>query len=190
MPKWPTAFEGNGSDRNDLLLQATSRADGTVGPRSRQTDGMPWASDVRNDLSRCVAMAGVIVGLALSLSACTSRTASSTGANSTTTSGDPSARVSISGSVTAGPTCPVERIGHPCAPTPVRAEVKAMSVGGANEASSPTDAEGHYAFTLPPGSYTFVVVKGSMFPRCTALPVTVSSVALSDVDITCDTGIR
>ena len=65
-----------------------------------------------------------------------------------------------------------------------------MSVGGANEASSPTDAEGHYGFTLPPGRYTFVVVKGSMFPRCPALPVTVASVPRSNVDITCDTGIR
>src|SRR5438477_11763732 len=42
--------------------------------------------------------------------------------------GHPPAGV-VTGRVTAGPTCPVERIDHPCPPRPVVADVQARAAG-------------------------------------------------------------
>lgn len=127
----------------------------------------------------------LVISLALALSACLS------GAGPTATSGTQPPRVSVSGSVTAGPTCPVERAGHPCPPTPVHGIVVATFVGSAKETNARIEAGGRYAITLLPGRYTFSVLDtGGEWPRCPSLPVTLKAGPPVRVDIACDTGIR
>ena len=128
--------------------------------------------------SRRVAVVGLaVVGLVL-LGAC-GREASTSAATSGV----------LSGKVTAGPTCPVERVGHPCPPTPVVADVQARA-GARVVASTRSAADGSYRLEVPAGAYTVVAVTGSMFPRCNPVSVVVSVGHTTHTDITCDTGIR
>ncbi|MGA8295955.1 MAG: carboxypeptidase-like regulatory domain-containing protein [Acidimicrobiales bacterium] len=94
------------------------------------------------------------------------------------------------GSVTAGPTCPVEQAGNPCPPEPVTAEIDARDAAGRTIASTRTNSAGSYALSLKPGAYTLVVVTRATFPRCPSEPITVSSGSPLRVDVSCDTGIR
>jgi hypothetical protein len=96
----------------------------------------------------------------------------------------------VRGTVAAGPTCPVERIDHPCPPSPVHAEIDARDAGGRTAASTRTASDGTYALAVPAGSYTLVVVTGAMFPRCPETPAVVAPGAVTTSNITCDTGIR
>jgi hypothetical protein len=131
----------------------------------------------------------MILSLGLLTAACSSSDpGSSSSSSSTSTSVTP---VAVSGLVTAGPTCPVEQAGKPCPPAPVHGTVVALDAGGAQTASAQTGADGHYALTLPPGSYTLVVrVTRSLFPRCPSTPVTVRPGPPMQATIGCDTGIR
>ena len=97
----------------------------------------------------------------------------------------------VRGNVTAGPTCPVERIGHPCPPRPVEARIDARDVTGRVVGTTRSDVNGRYALSLPVGQYMLVVTTPSNFPRC---PPTVAVVVAPDqvtaIDVICDTGIR
>jgi hypothetical protein len=95
----------------------------------------------------------------------------------------------VAGRVMAGPTCPVERVGHPCPPRPVVAEVQARAAGRV-VASTRSGADGSYRLELPVGNYTVGVVGKNLFPRCTARAATVTSTHTTAGDITCDTGLR
>lgn len=131
---------------------------------------------------------GVLLGLGLLTAACSSGGSLGAGLSTSVTS---SARIAISGLVTAGPTCPVEQAGKPCPPAPVHGTVVALAARGVQIQSAGTEADGHYALTLSPGRYTFVVQNtGGVFPRCPSTPVTVLSGPPVQMDITCDTGIR
>jgi len=99
-------------------------------------------------------------------------------------------RTGIYGSVMAGPTCPVERAGHPCPPKPVTAVVDVRNVYGDIVASTHTDSAGRYAVSVRPGTYAVLVITGAIFPRCPIDTVTVLSGSPRRVDISCDTGIR
>ena len=96
----------------------------------------------------------------------------------------------VYGIVTAGPTCPVERVGQPCPPRPVAAEVDVRNAAGNTVASTHTDSAGRYAVSVSPGSYELLVITGTMFPRCPSSSVTVTSGSPVRTDISCDTGIR
>lgn len=100
-----------------------------------------------------------------------------------------SATGTLSGRVTAGPTCPVERPDTPCPPRPVVAEVQARQVRRV-VASGRSGRDGSYRLRLPAGTYTLVVVTPSPFPRCTPRTVTVIAGRVTDGDLGCDTGIR
>jgi 5-hydroxyisourate hydrolase-like protein (transthyretin family) len=95
----------------------------------------------------------------------------------------------VAGRVTAGPTCPVEQVGHPCPPQPVSATIKAQQARR-TVTRTQSDSDGRYAMRLAPGRYTLVVQTGSQFPRCPTTPVTVPRNQVVTVDISCDTGIR
>jgi hypothetical protein len=95
----------------------------------------------------------------------------------------------LTGRVTAAPTCPVERIGHPCPPRPVIAQVQARA-GDRVVASSRSDSDGSYRLELPGGTYMLAATTHNVFPRCTARTVTVTPAHTTSADITCDTGIR
>src|SRR5438552_3559846 len=82
-----------------------------------------------------IANVGLLAVGALVLSACGARTG-------LTTTGGPATGV-VTGRVTAGPTCPVERVGHPCPPRPVVADVQARAAGRV-VASTRSRADGTY----------------------------------------------
>jgi len=96
----------------------------------------------------------------------------------------------VYGTVTAGPTCPVERVGQPCPPRPVMGEVELRDTSGATVGSTRTASDGRYALRARPGTYTLVVDTGSTFPRCPSKSVTVVTGERLLADISCDTGIR
>jgi hypothetical protein len=95
----------------------------------------------------------------------------------------------VAGRVTAGPTCPVERVGQPCPPRPVVTEVQARAASRI-VASTRSAVDGTYRFDLPVGTYTLVAVTPNLYPRCVARTVTVVAARTTNGDITCDTGIR
>jgi hypothetical protein len=106
----------------------------------------------------------------------------------------PSAALGVSGHVTAGPTCPVER--NPpdpkCRERPVvGAVIVARDAAGAEVSRATSTADGSYVLALAPGSYTLTPgdVPGLMG---TAQPAQVYVVAGkgATVDFSYDTGIR
>ena len=117
--------------------------------------------------------------MTLSFVACGTAASSRTRANAT-----------VTGRVTAGPTCPVERVGHPCPPAPVAATVQAKTSRGRVAASTHTDANGRYSLHLPSGSYTLVAVTSKPLPRCSPVKVSVKANRSTRAAISCDSGIR
>jgi hypothetical protein len=121
---------------------------------------------------RRIAAAGLLLGLI----ACgrTSGAASSSG---------------IFGTVTAGPTCPDERVGSPCPPAPWVGTVRATDDTG-HGTETRTDESGNYTLTLEPGSYEVVAVTSGGPP--TSKPVTIDVLPGPRIrlDLTVDTGIR
>ena len=95
----------------------------------------------------------------------------------------------VSGKVTAGPTCPVERAGHPCPPKPLVATIRATA-GTRLAASTASAGDGTYRFELPSGAYIISAATAGAFPRCNPKTITVVAPAAVEVDIACDTGIR
>lgn len=98
----------------------------------------------------------------------------------------------VGGSVTAGPTCPVMRVGDTsCDERPVAGAVLVVRDGkGGEVARVTTDGSGLYRIPLPAGSYTLEpqAMKGLM-GTAPATPFTVGS-GLSIVPVSYDTGIR
>jgi len=96
----------------------------------------------------------------------------------------------IFGTVTAGPTCPVERVGSPCPPAVWTGDVQATDDDGHTFGTS-TDDHGDYSLSLAPGTYQVVAVTtggGPPFGKPTS--IVVSSGVERRLDLTVDTGIR
>jgi hypothetical protein len=100
------------------------------------------------------------------------------------------ATANLQGTVTASPTCPVERQGQPCPPAPVAGGIEARDVDGNVMASGAITADGSYALSVRPGTYTLHVVVPAVLPRCTDTPATVRDGTIEHVDVHCDSGIR
>jgi hypothetical protein len=114
--------------------------------------------------------------LPLTLAACGLRAADPTGG--------------IEGTVTMGPTCPVEVAGSPCPPGVWSGTVRATAADGSSYATE-TDAEGNYTLALPPGTYEVTaVVEGGGPPTATPVTVTVTAGPFQRVGLQVDTGIR
>jgi hypothetical protein len=97
----------------------------------------------------------------------------------------------IFGVVEASPGCPVERQDHACEPHPLDGvRVEARSLNSRVTASTRTRAGGRYSFRLGPGRYVLVVVTRQVVPRCSHVPIAVSSRAPVRANINCDTGIH
>jgi len=95
----------------------------------------------------------------------------------------------IEGTVTAGPTCPVEIQGSPCPPGVWTGTVRATASDGAAHETQ-TDADGRYRLALAPGTYTVApVIEGSGPPIAKPVTVTVGD-AMQQLDLQVDTGIR
>lgn len=101
-------------------------------------------------------------------------------------------RGTVQGHVTAGPTCPVERIppDPQCADRPV-ASTAVLASNQSGGYSTVTDADGYYRLVLPAGvAFTINVGLPGRFPVCPSDTVTVSAGRTVTKDIGCDTGIR
>ena len=101
--------------------------------------------------------------------------------------------MTISGVVTAGPTCPVERDppDPSCEPRPVTgADLQLTTIGGTAVIRATTDPEGRFELPAEPGRYVLVAepVAGLLgVPEPVEIVVTTRSVS---VDLIYDTGIR
>jgi hypothetical protein len=104
------------------------------------------------------------------------------------------ALATIQGTVTSGPTCPVESVENPCPPRPVAdREVDLQTQAGSTAAKTTTDTAGHYRFNTDAGSYVVYVriVQGEVGMRqITSGNVTVAAGQTVTLDIVLDTGIR
>jgi acetyl esterase/lipase len=97
----------------------------------------------------------------------------------------------VEGTVSAGPTCPVEREGQPCPPSPVAAaRVDVLAADGRRSAQAATDARGQFSLLVAPGRYTLHVALAGPFPACPDTAVTVPDEGTVTSDVVCDSGIR
>jgi len=96
----------------------------------------------------------------------------------------------VTGTVTAGPTCPVERAGSPC---PNRA-VQGASVQADREghvvAETLTDTHGRYTLTVGPGVYTITATNAGGYQSIARRRVSLAAGERQSVDLLVDTGIR
>ncbi len=101
----------------------------------------------------------------------------------------------LTGKVTIGPNCPVERVDKPC-PTPPEAyaarEFLVLDKSNKQVASFHADANGHFTLSLPAGTYTITSAKTGMGYMSGDLPqtITIQSGQTGTLNIDIDTGIR
>lgn len=99
----------------------------------------------------------------------------------------------IQGTISLGPTCPVERMPPEpaCADKPYATTVRVYHAGiSAVFATAESNAAGIFKISLPPGSYTLTAGSGSMLPRCASVSAEVGPSGYAIVHVSCDTGIR
>lgn len=96
----------------------------------------------------------------------------------------------VRGSVSMGPTCPVERDppDPACADRPYSTSIS-ISHNGATFAVAQSALDGTYSIALPPGAYTLHTTGNKML-RCAPVDVVVPAAGYVRADISCDTGIR
>jgi hypothetical protein len=102
-----------------------------------------------------------------------------------------SARGTLAGRVTVGPTCPVETDPPDpnCAPRPIRATVRVRSAKQAVGTKVVTDKTGKFRVRLRPGNYEITITsKQARF--CQSQTVTVRRNETTRAEISCDSGIR
>jgi hypothetical protein len=96
----------------------------------------------------------------------------------------------IVGTVTAGPTCPVERLSSPCPDRPVPgASVRALR-GTSVVTTTMTDSGGRYRLTVDPGDYTVLATNAGGYRSTASRRVTALAGEQTTVDLVVDTGIR
>jgi len=121
----------------------------------------------------------------------TSTSDSATVARATsTTRAVPTGSTGVRGVVTAGPTCPVQRQGDPsCDDKPVPAHLVLQRGDGSSAASGDAGSDGQFFIAASAGSYTLTASSPNAM-RCSSQPVTATSGHVTDVHVSCDTGIR
>jgi len=97
----------------------------------------------------------------------------------------------VTGTVTAGPTCPVERIDHPC---PLRAvpgaDVRLVDSKGSTVADTHSDGTEAFLMAAVPGTYTLTATNSGAYRSQTSRTVTLTAGGTQRVDLQLDTGIR
>lgn len=99
----------------------------------------------------------------------------------------------VQGTVSLGPTCPVERTppDPACADKPYPTAIAVYHTGSTSVfVIGNSDAKGMFKLSLPPGSYTLEATSGNILPRCTSVTVQVPATGYASTAISCDTGIR
>jgi hypothetical protein len=99
------------------------------------------------------------------------------------------ARSGITGTVVAGPTCPVETPESPCPDRPV-SDARVTAKGGGTSKTTRSDASGAFRLRLKPGTYTITAASEGLLGGCDEQHARVAKRRYTDVTITCDTGIR
>ena len=97
----------------------------------------------------------------------------------------------VRGIVLAGPVCPVERIPPDpnCADRPIVAHLTLSHGGGGGGGQASSGADGMFEIRAAPGRYTLSATTREAM-RCDSQAVVVSAGAFTDVQVSCDTGIR
>ena len=96
----------------------------------------------------------------------------------------------VQGTVTVGPTCPVERIESPCPDRPYQTTVVALGASENEVARTASGPDGAFELELEPGTYVLTELVPGVFPRPTRTPVTVLAGQYTKVTLRLDSGIR
>lgn len=104
---------------------------------------------------------------------------------------DASGPTGVRGIVLASPSCPVEREGETCPPTPAGGiELRAVDSAGNEIARTKTGGDGKFLMLLSPGVYTIERIDGPVFPTFAPIQIAVSESGIRDMLIEVDSGIR
>lgn len=101
----------------------------------------------------------------------------------------------LEGQMTIGPICPVERIDHPCKPTPEMFAAKKVFVYGSDKATLVAtltpDSDGKFSMPLPAGSYYADMTRQGV-GRISGIPASfrIEDGKTTTLNIEVDTGIR
>ncbi|MCX6739453.1 MAG: hypothetical protein NT098_05425 [Candidatus Parcubacteria bacterium] len=100
----------------------------------------------------------------------------------------------VEGNITIGPTCPVMRVGDTsCNDKPYATTVQVIEIGSPKSspfATTESDKNGTYKIMLPPGEYALQPVGGSVLPRCETKNIIITPSEITNLDLSCDSGIR
>lgn len=100
----------------------------------------------------------------------------------------------VRGTVTVGPTCPVERMppDPTCADRPLQIKLQLMTADAKDIIKTfSSDKNGNYEVTIAPGTYAIrSPQEASIFPSCTSGTVVVKARTFTTMKVTCDSGIR
>lgn len=102
----------------------------------------------------------------------------------------PAGESGIDGTVTIGPTCPVQRVESPCPDRPYEASITVLDAAGRQVAETRSNANGRFRLALPPGAYTLVPQATGTPPTAQEQTVTVVAGGFTAVQIAYDSGIR
>jgi hypothetical protein len=142
---------------------------------------------------------GLVAGMALS--ACgaggdgsggsSATTATTPGESSSTTTSSGTAGSGVEGTVTASPTCPVERADQPCPPRPIETDLRLVRADGSIAARGRSGSDGRFRIEVTPARYRLEADDPEGPGRgCTPGDVVVDAGGFTHADIGCDTGIR
>jgi hypothetical protein len=106
--------------------------------------------------------------------------------------GTPTGDSGISGIVTLGPTCPVQREDSPCPDKAYQATLRVVDANGDVVATVKTAEDGTFRVAVPPGTYTVDAgpPHSGGFPVAHPVEVTVEAHGFTEVTVQFDTGIR
>jgi len=101
----------------------------------------------------------------------------------------------VAGVVRLGPRCPVEVRGRPCPDVPpvgvevlIAQQLPGERYGAGDPvAQTATDGKGRFRVAVPPGAYVVTAEAGM---SCEFMDVVVTAGAFTNIDVSCDTGIR
>ena len=99
----------------------------------------------------------------------------------------------VKGTVMLSPTCPVETVPPEpnCAPKPYQGKIRIFEIPSGNLVENTDSAiDGTFSVRLAPGHYEFHPVGGSPYPTCASETVSVVREMVTQVELSCDTGIR
>lgn len=108
------------------------------------------------------------------------------------TSGNTMMSSGVRGTVTIGPTCPVERIppDPQCADKPYATTFVITSTSGMSAGTVTSGADGTYKLGLAPGNYVIALQKSGVMPSMAPQSFTVSANTYTTLNLSLDSGIR